>query len=79
MLTWPRDLRSKDVKTVLETLYRFEINCGMESFWDGGWDVWLGDSLNGMSKVNVQSVDVAIEWLIDEVERIYPKLLEDAA
>ena len=79
MLTWPRDLRSKDMKTVLETLYRFEINCGMESFWDGGWDVWLGDSLNGMSKVNVQSLDIAIEWLVDEVERIYPKLLEDAA
>ena len=32
---------------VLAALYASEINCGLESFWDGGFRVWIGDPLNG--------------------------------
>lgn len=32
---------------VMADLYGHEINCGMESFWDGDWSVWIGDFMNG--------------------------------
>jgi hypothetical protein len=28
-------------------LYTREINCGCETFWDGGIKVWIGDTMNG--------------------------------
>ena len=28
-------------------LYAREINCGCETFWDGGMKVWIGDTMNG--------------------------------
>lgn len=32
---------------VLDWIYSYEMNVGLQSFWDGGWTVWLGDELNG--------------------------------
>jgi hypothetical protein len=31
----------------IATLYVREINCGRETFWDGGIKVWIGDAVNG--------------------------------
>ena len=31
----------------ISTLYAREINCGCETFWDGGMKVWIGDIMNG--------------------------------
>ena len=31
----------------IATLYAREINCGCETFWDGGIKVWIGDVMNG--------------------------------
>jgi hypothetical protein len=30
----------------IATLYVREINCGCETFWDGGIKVWIGDMMN---------------------------------
>ena len=32
---------------VMEALYASEINCGVSSFWDNGFKVWIGDDMNG--------------------------------
>ena len=31
----------------IAALYVREINCGLETFWDGGIKVWIGDTMNG--------------------------------
>jgi hypothetical protein len=31
----------------ITALYVREINCGCETFWDGGIRVWIGDRVNG--------------------------------
>jgi hypothetical protein len=31
----------------IAALYLREINCGCETFWDGGIRVWIGDVMNG--------------------------------
>jgi hypothetical protein len=31
----------------IAALYVREINCGCETFWDGGIKVWIGDAVNG--------------------------------
>lgn len=37
---------------VMAALYESEINCGVASFWDAGFDVWLGDDANGKKAVH---------------------------
>lgn len=37
----------KDLGSVMAALYRSEINCSVSSFWDAGWEVRLGDEING--------------------------------
>lgn len=32
---------------VMTELYSYEINCGVSSFFDRGFDVWIGDDING--------------------------------
>ena len=36
---------------VLSELYAKEINCGIQSFWDGGFEAWIGDDMNGRRAV----------------------------
>lgn len=43
----PFVLTTANVQDVMIALYCSEINCGIQSFWDGGWTVWLGDDMNG--------------------------------
>lgn len=64
-----------DLKTVLLTLYENEINCGMASFWDGGWTVWIGDDLNGRrveENFLAEDFDQISPWLHAEAQRLYP-------
>lgn len=35
------------LEDVLARMYASEINCRIACFWDAGWDVWLGDEVNG--------------------------------
>jgi hypothetical protein len=59
----------------ITTLYVREINCGVETFWDGGMTVWIGDRING-HKVETtfsrQRMGEAAQWLLDEAARLYP-------
>ena len=47
-----RDEKSVEYSTlaledVMAWLYASEINCGIASFWDGGFTLFLGDDMNG--------------------------------
>jgi len=37
-----------DLRLVMKALYASEINCGVQSFWDGEWQAWIGDEMNGI-------------------------------
>lgn len=65
-----------DLAAVMSTLYRSEINCGMESFWDAGFDAWIGDDMNGRKAERTfdrrEFGDIA-GWLHSEALRLYPE------
>jgi hypothetical protein len=61
------------------TLYTREINCGCETFWDGGIKVWIGDIMNGHHSETMFSRDrmgLAGQWLVDEAARLFPKAFQ---
>ena len=37
-----------DLKHILQQLHDSEINAGVETFFDAGMRVWLGDTINGI-------------------------------
>jgi hypothetical protein len=42
-----------NLQEVMQRLYDSEINCSVFSQWDGGWEVYLGDEMNGfVAKAN---------------------------
>lgn len=74
---WAHAYADGTLPVVLDALYAHEINVGMQSFWDNGWDVWLGD-LEWKGRVgDVVSFSTAAEiapWLIKTAEDYYPLL-----
>lgn len=61
------------VAPVLDDLYASEINFEITTFWDGGWDVRLGDDMNGIkATTNVNTFVEAAEWLMDAAIEAYP-------
>jgi hypothetical protein len=61
------------------TLYAREINCGCETFWDGGIKVWIGDIMNGHHAETMfsrEKMGNAAQWLVDEATRIFPKAFQ---
>ena len=59
----------------LQILYDKEINCGMQSFWDNGFDVWLGDDMNGIhitENFRGDQMDKAAKWLYAQAHKFYP-------
>jgi hypothetical protein len=59
----------------INALYVREINCGCETFWDGGIRVWIGDRVNGHKVETIFSrhrMGEAPQWLIEEAARLYP-------
>lgn len=62
--------------SVIQALYKSEINCSISSFWDAGWNVRLGDEMNGWgaeADFANDKLDDAAEWLIREAKRAWPK------
>lgn len=60
----------------LQRIYDSEINFSITTFWDGGFDVKLGDEMNGfVAKSNHDTIKSAILWLIENVMDFYPTSL----
>lgn len=60
---------------VLQTLYIHEINCGMQSFFDGGWKVWIGDEMNGIrleESFERDDFNDIPAWLLKTAQELYP-------
>jgi hypothetical protein len=63
------------LEDAIAVLYVREINCGCETFWDGGIKVWIGDGMNGHKSETVFSrhrMGLTGQWLVDEAARLYP-------
>jgi len=59
--------------SVFQRLYDSEINASISTFWDGGFDVKIGDEMNGfMAETNVASFAEAEAWLEAEAKRLFP-------
>jgi hypothetical protein len=59
-----------DIETVMKRLYESEINCSIGSFWDNGWDVKLGDEMNGfVAEGNFHTLDEAADFLDREARK----------
>jgi hypothetical protein len=52
-----------------------EINCRIESFWDGGWTGWLGDEMNGFTLGHVRGETLAecVAELANQACSVYPE------
>jgi hypothetical protein len=63
----------------IATFYAREINCGCETFWDGGIKVWIGDTMNGHHAETIfsrENMRQAGHWLVEEATRLYPKAFQ---
>lgn len=62
--------------SVLQDLYHSEINFTISTFWDGGFDVKLGDPQNGfVDEANFTRFGMVEGWLISAAIHHYPKSL----
>ncbi len=60
--------------SVCQLLYESEINFSISCFWDGGFEVKLGDELNGIvAQTRVDKWDELERWLRSEALRQYPE------
>jgi len=67
--------KGPDLQYLLQALYNSVINCGLQSFWDGGWTVWIGDDMNGKEEAtfdNDRIWDIAT-WLRDRACKKFPE------
>ena len=74
---WREAYASDDALTVLAGLYAQEINAGLQTFWDGGTEVWLGDDLNGRKRTESfdrDSFGEIPQWLKLTAEEVWPVL-----
>ena len=59
--------------TVFQRLYDSEINFSVSTFWDGGFDVNLGDHLNGFkAETNVRTWAEVEPWLEAAAREHFP-------
>lgn len=59
---------------VMQRLYDSEINSQAICFWDAGWEVKLGDSINGfVAETNVDKLDDAAKWLHEKAHEFFPR------
>ena len=57
----------------LQRIYDSEINFCISTFWDGGFDVKIGNPMGGyLAETNTKKMETAVEWLIDKVLELYP-------
>jgi hypothetical protein len=60
--------------SILQDLYNSEINVSVESLWDCGFAVRIGDRLNGYrAEQQVEDWGAAEAWLRATAIRLYPK------
>ena len=65
-----------DLLAVMRELYAREINCGMYSFWDMGFCVFLGDERNGIKIqrwFEISEFDQAAAWLEQKAREHFPE------
>lgn len=63
-----------ELASVLQRLYWCEINARIEWFWDGGFNVSIGDPHNGFREhVNFDTIEPAADWLLAAARRHYPR------
>jgi hypothetical protein len=65
----------RDLVETLQALYSREINVSISCFWDGGWEIKLGDEMNGFrAEVVLENGELgsAAEWLAVEAQRHWP-------
>jgi len=63
----------------IAALYAREINCGCETFWDGGMKVWSGDAMTGHHAemgFSRENMGKAGQWLVDEAAPLFPKAFQ---
>jgi hypothetical protein len=62
-----------DQPHTLQRLYESEINFSITTFWDDGFEVKLGDHMNGFkAETNVRTFAEALSWLDREARKAYP-------
>jgi hypothetical protein len=59
---------------ILDAMYASEINCRIESFYDGGWVGWLGDNVNGFpfALMRGKTFDECVRHLAGQACSVYP-------
>ena len=59
---------------ILQALYSSEINCRIQSFWDGGWTGFLGDEMNWFpwAGVSGRTLDECVTELASQAVAVYP-------
>lgn len=65
-----------DLATTIAALYASEINCGLQTMWDAGITVWIGDAINGrasQAEFAADQMDQVADWLGREARRLYPQ------
>lgn len=64
------------MKEIPQRLYDSEINFSVSCFWDGGFEVKLGDEMNGfIAKAELYSWPDVLEWLDQTARKEYPESL----
>jgi hypothetical protein len=59
---------------ILQDLYDSEINFSIDTFWDAGFEVKLGDVTNGFkAETTVYTITEAVEWLRATAVETYPE------
>lgn len=58
---------------VFQRLYDLEINFSVSCFWDGGFEVGLGDDMNGWRATgNVRTWEEVAPWLLANAMKFWP-------
>lgn len=74
LLSQKANARLISAAPILPDLYASEINVHLEWLWDGGFDVALGDNMNGFkAQACTRTFIEAVEWLRDEAIKWYPE------
>jgi hypothetical protein len=66
-----------DLTDVMQRLYASEINCAVQSQWDAGFVVSIGDTLYGTPAASetfaADELSAAAEWLDQKARELHPK------
>lgn len=61
------------MSTVLKDLYDSEINIMISTFWDSGYDIKLGDPMNGYpAHTNVDTWEEVEAWFEEQALKHFP-------